>query len=84
MALINCPECQNQISDKARSCPHCGFDQINESSLNELKAEIANTREDINKGMFGKDNTEIAGKIGAGCVITVVIIILIVFLIALA
>lgn len=23
--LINCPECQLQISDKAFSCPHCGF-----------------------------------------------------------
>ena len=25
MALIECPECKNQISDKAVSCPHCGF-----------------------------------------------------------
>ena len=25
MALINCPECNNQVSDKAKSCPHCGF-----------------------------------------------------------
>ena len=24
MALINCPECQKQISDKAPVCPHCG------------------------------------------------------------
>ena len=24
MALIKCPECQNQISDKAVACPHCG------------------------------------------------------------
>ena len=24
MALINCPECNKQISDKAQSCPHCG------------------------------------------------------------
>ena len=24
MALINCPECAKQISDKAGSCPHCG------------------------------------------------------------
>lgn len=24
MALINCSECQKQISDKAESCPHCG------------------------------------------------------------
>lgn len=25
MALINCPECGKEISDKAASCPGCGF-----------------------------------------------------------
>jgi hypothetical protein len=25
MALINCPECNNEISDKASACPKCGF-----------------------------------------------------------
>lgn len=25
MALIQCPECHKQISDKAESCPHCGL-----------------------------------------------------------
>jgi len=25
MALIECPECKNQISDKAHACPHCGL-----------------------------------------------------------
>lgn len=25
MALINCPECGKQVSNKARSCPGCGF-----------------------------------------------------------
>ena len=24
MALINCPECNNQVSSIAESCPHCG------------------------------------------------------------
>ena len=24
MALINCPECNREISDKAAACPHCG------------------------------------------------------------
>lgn len=24
MALIDCPECKRQISDKAPACPHCG------------------------------------------------------------
>lgn len=25
MALIICPECSTEISDKAKKCPHCGF-----------------------------------------------------------
>lgn len=25
MALIQCPECNKEISDKARTCPNCGF-----------------------------------------------------------
>lgn len=25
MALINCPECEKKVSDKAYSCPECGF-----------------------------------------------------------
>lgn len=32
MALINCPECNKQISDKANSCPHCGYPINNFSS----------------------------------------------------
>jgi uncharacterized membrane protein YvbJ len=24
MALINCPECKNKVSNTADSCPHCG------------------------------------------------------------
>lgn len=25
MALIKCPECQREVSDKAQNCPHCGY-----------------------------------------------------------
>lgn len=25
MALVKCPECGKEISDKARKCPHCGY-----------------------------------------------------------
>ncbi len=33
MALIKCPECGKEVSDKAKSCPNCGFgvaDYVNE------------------------------------------------------
>lgn len=29
MALINCKECGREISDKAESCPHCGYKKEN-------------------------------------------------------
>lgn len=25
MALINCPECEKEISDKVKFCPNCGY-----------------------------------------------------------
>ena len=25
MALVNCPSCSKRISDKAKTCSHCGF-----------------------------------------------------------
>jgi len=28
MALIKCPECNKQVSDAAKTCPHCGFQLI--------------------------------------------------------
>ena len=28
MALITCPECGQQVSDRATACPHCGFDMM--------------------------------------------------------
>lgn len=34
MALINCPECKNQISNAAYSCPHCGYQLIKEQADN--------------------------------------------------
>lgn len=31
MALINCKECSQKISDKAKTCPHCGFKKPSET-----------------------------------------------------
>ena len=37
MALINCSECEAQISDKAHACPHCGFPM--KTAKQEVKSE---------------------------------------------
>jgi len=34
MALINCPECQKEISDKTKNCPHCGYPFENNPVVN--------------------------------------------------
>lgn len=34
MALINCPECGKEISDKAASCPNCGCPIANDQQEN--------------------------------------------------
>jgi len=33
MAIMNCPECHNEISSDVRVCPHCGFKLFNSTSL---------------------------------------------------
>ncbi len=30
MALINCPECNEKVSENATTCPHCGYN-LNDS-----------------------------------------------------
>ena len=35
MALIKCLECQQEISDKANNCPHCGY-PLNENELTKI------------------------------------------------
>lgn len=45
MALVKCPECESRISDRAHSCPFCGFPldeyyaEINEARLREEEAK---------------------------------------------
>lgn len=41
MALMNCPECGKQISDKAENCIHCGF-PIHPSSIESNKPDAFN------------------------------------------
>lgn len=45
MSLINCPECNKQISDKAISCPHCGYpinnrNQIGSDAINDTNYDV--------------------------------------------
>ena len=37
MALINCNECNNQISENAKACPHCGSPLIHNTVIGKYK-----------------------------------------------
>lgn len=45
MALIKCPECGKEISDKAVACPHCGCPSSVWSNSNDLKDDSEITTE---------------------------------------
>lgn len=40
MALIDCPECRKQMSDKAEACPHCGAPAGKRSTCSECGKEL--------------------------------------------
>jgi len=50
------------------------------NEMNELRDELKKTRDDMNAGMFGKKNTELTGKIGAGCLFLIFIAAIIIIL----
>ncbi len=41
MSLIQCPECGKEVSDKARSCPNCGY------PIQSIKEEIRKVKEEL-------------------------------------
>jgi ribosomal protein L7/L12 len=64
MALINCPECGKQISDKAASCTDCGYPLqkstiSNNRQLNNIETEVKrliDAGEVISAVKYYKDN----------------------------
>ena len=55
MALIKCPECGNVVSDKALSCPKCGFPVANFQN----KSTVPNTAPPLpNKATSTYDSTD--------------------------
>ena len=55
MAMIKCPECGKEISDKASTCPNCG------SPVSTINAENRN-QGDANNKSIGKGNQSLVGN----------------------
>ena len=62
MALIKCPECSGTVSDKAQSCPHCGY-MVNPPK--EQKTVVDNTTAE-------NDGCGLALTIAGGIIIAVI------------
>ena len=70
MALINCPECGKEISDKSVACPHCGFPIESESITNNTELPKVEPKTSTNTNPEKSDNSCI------GCIIIIAILIL--------
>lgn len=64
MALIKCPECNREISDKAKQCIHCGYPldgyKIEENKIKTFKNTcVVNGKEyDLTPVMVAKNNNQ--------------------------
>lgn len=59
MALINCPECNKEISDKAQVCPHCGYDLLESTQDSPMTKDVYWKKADNDKSpcpACGKSN----------------------------
>lgn len=83
MALINCIECGNEISDKAHSCPHCGCPASLSISSKDVEVLTANTAvEDQYNSSFNvssdtSDNSGCLSILGVFIAIVIVLFVLI-------
>lgn len=53
MALIKCPECQKDISDKVKSCPNCGY-PMDENNDKTQKVELSRVNIKLDKAKKSK------------------------------
>lgn len=68
MALIKCPECEREISDKVTACPHCGYPlQENQSTPSPQQVEVTS----ISLGIKNPKNQK---KLLAGCAVALVLL----------
>lgn len=82
MALMKCPECNKQISDKAKSCPECGYPINNINTALKKSAESVGNLGQAAKNIVSEVTTDDAKGClsGIGCIIggLVIIVLLII------
>jgi hypothetical protein len=69
MALIDCPECGSQVSDKAESCPKCGY-----GIVKEIVSPRANPVKGISRKSKGMNGFTLAGIILASLLLIFIVV----------
>lgn len=64
MALIKCPECGKEISDKAAACPNCGCPIAEITTTGDVRIKIPNNIVVGLVGLFSSRNATITDKDG--------------------
>lgn len=54
MALIKCPECDNQVFESAESCPKCGYPISKDKKVEDIQANIQDTKKSKSKNKMVK------------------------------
>ena len=85
MALINCPECRREVSDKAPACVQCGYPVASRAPMPPQQVpQVMHTQTHFSHQEKGTFEKEMGGVVGKGCgimilyaIIGVVILILV-------
>lgn len=65
MALIKCPECSKEISDKANNCPNCGYPLSELITTGTVRIKMPNNVVEGWVGLFSSRKAEIKSKYGS-------------------
>lgn len=86
MALIKCPECGKEISDKSTNCIHCGcpidnIENLSEAMNDSLDVKNEKSKKDNhissnNSSTVQKPNTTKSSNMGCGVIIAIIAVLL--------
>lgn len=73
MALITCPECEKEISDKVKACPHCGYPFPENNQTSSIPQQVEVTSVNLGpKDPKKKKKVLISGVVGIIAIIAVI------------
>lgn len=74
MALIQCPECGKEISDKVTACPHCGYPMVETSPQPETPQQVEVTAINLSAKDPNKAKKIIPGIVFVLCAVLAIVI----------